>query len=216
MSKRAAYWLSVAGGVTLGLVLALPLGLPADSSCPAAGEGKVWCQFQGGLLQPLTLLVGGLVVGHIVGVVLTGGLPSLVGRLRAGERLRMRRGPIRVATDDPLLLAASWANVVDHASDRDRRRAQVTWLQAAGRPAATARAVAEPSAPSAGALPLAAVAVPATAPRPQRAVCPSCLEWHPLDDVADGCPVCGTACVVPPRIAQPSAMPGQRNRIAAR
>jgi hypothetical protein len=166
---------------------------------------------------------------------LTGGLPSLVGRFRAGERLKMRRGPIRVSSDDPLVLAASWANVGNAASEREQRRAQLTWLHAAGRPAAQARtlaaaaATATPAGPSAGALPLAAIAVsspaPAPAPplpiaasaaRPDRAVCPNCLVWHPLEEIADGCPQCGSACMLPPRIAQPSAVATTQGRVAAR
>jgi hypothetical protein len=121
----------------------------------------------------------------------------------------VRSARLSEAIDDPLLLAASWAHVGDKvATPAQRKSARVAWL------AAPAPASAGP----AGALPVVAVATSspsdtappaATAPsvetrRPQRAVCPSCLIWHPIDEVADGCPQCGTACVVPPRITQPT------------
>jgi hypothetical protein len=200
---RVRYWgFSIAGGIA-GLLVALPLGLPPDSSCPAPGEGQVFCQLEGGVIRPLTLIVLGLIAGHVLARLCTEVLPALVARLRAGERLRVRSARLPETTTDPLLLAAGWAHVGDEvARPEQRQRARIAWLAASTRPPAVAG--------PAGALPVVAVATStpaAAAPpvdRPVRAVCPSCLIWHPLEQVADGCPQCGTACVVPPRVAQPT------------
>jgi len=198
---RLTYWgLSIAGAV-VGLIIALPLGLPPDSSCPAPGEGRVFCQLEGGVLRPLTLIVVGLIAGHVLARLLTDVLPTIVARLRAGERLRVRSRRLAPSVEDPLLLAASWAHVGEPvATPAQRQRAHVAWLASAG---------------PAGALPVAAVATatpavaapPVASPRPARAVCPTCLIWHPIEQVADGCPQCGAACVVPPRVSRPARSP---------
>jgi hypothetical protein len=64
--------------------------------------------------------------------------------------------------------------------------------------------------------PAPALPVAAGSARPDRAVCPTCLVWHPLEEIVDGCPQCGSACVLPPRIAQPSAAATAQGRVAAR
>jgi hypothetical protein len=216
MRRRAVYWSSVAAGIGVGLIAAL--GLRSGASCPPPGEGRVWCQLQGGVVLPLTLAVAGLVLGHLVGSALTRGLPGLLAHLRAGDRLRIRRGPVLHRSDDPRLMAASWVHVGDVHSEREKRRAQLAWWHAASRPAATARfrtaAPSAPGAPSAGALPIAAVS--ARSRRSARALCPSCLVWHPLEKVDDGCPACGAACVIPPRVVTPPSTPARAAGAARR
>jgi hypothetical protein len=140
---------------------------PAAGVCPPAGEGLTACTLQRTWVAWLTLVVAIGVGTHLVAWLGLRGVPGLVRRLRAGERIRRRPRPGPVA--DPALAAATWSWVAD--------------------PAARAQAV---SARNVAAVKRALPARPATV---GPAVCGRCRELVPSAAFACACPWCGGVAV---------------------
>lgn len=160
---------------------------PPAGTCPAPGEGLTGCTLQHTWAAWLTLVALVGVGTHVVAWLGVYGIPSVVRRLRNGERVRRRRpaGPVA----DPVLAAATWSWVADPSA-----RAAVETVR-------TVAAVKREIGPR-----------PATV---GAAICGRCSEIVPSVGFRCACPWCGgvavrTSVVPPPRPPGAPRVPPRR------
>lgn len=169
--RTGAVWLRHAGMAAIPFVIwALMIKRPelGAGGCPPSGEGRLMCELQQSWAAWLTVVAVAGAATHGLVWALAVAVPSVMRRLREGERLRYGTPPSRRAWQgDGALAAAVWAP--------------------ASQPAPQARALAERA--------LDRARHPSTAPTDGLAVCGRCHRSQAIRGWRAVCPHCGGVAV---------------------
>lgn len=232
---RAGHLMFLAAGAATGVVVVASTGVAATSGCPTTAEGGTLCELQRGLVRPALAVMGCITAAHILARMLLDVVPDIVGHLRAGDRLRIRRSvPIPPYTD-PAVAAAGWGDMAmwrlearaaqnGTAVPRTQRQARTVPPAVRRDPRPIVLPDVRTPAPADQAVKLRALidvvaeaGETATPPRHREslAVCIECLTIVEDPKSDSVCPACGGRLTHPPRIGHQGSVTARHESVEA-